>query len=377
MKLKKKFKILGVLLFLIIVFLSLPIGPKPNKIVDNVKKIINKDIKKEYKLNLLMVGDALIHSTVYQKAAIGNNEYNFDPMFTYIKPIVAEYDLAFYNQESIIGGKELGLSTYPRFNSPEEIGDSMVNMGFNLVSLANNHTLDKGEQGIINSTNYWKQKQVMTAGSYNNIEDRNKINVMEKNNIKYALLSYTTLTNGLPIPSGKDYLVNLYNPETVKQDVDKIRNQVDVLMVSIHWGTEYTHTPTAQQEEIANYLSSLEVDIIIGHHPHVVQPIKYINNTMVIYSLGNFISAQIGMNKLIGLMVMVDINKTVDNNNTTININNLKTELIYTYKTRTNYQVIPFSNLNSTLLPNYQNYYQTYSSIIKKYDNNIVVNGIK
>lgn len=376
MRLKKKVKLLGVLLILLIVFISLSNNN------DNSTKAVNKIVpkinhKKEYNLNMLMVGDTLIHGSVYQAALKSANVYDFKPMFTYINPIATTYDLAFYNQESIIGGKDLGLSSYPRFNSPEEIGDAMVGMGFNLVSLANNHTLDKGEKGIVNSLNYWKNKQAMTAGSYISLEDKNKINVNQINNITYSLLSYTTLTNGLPVPYGKEFLVDVYDKDKVKSDVEKIRSKVDVLIVSMHWGTEYTNTPTEQQEEIATYLSSLGVDIIIGHHPHVIQPIKYIGKTLVVYSLGNFISAQIGINKLIGLMVMLDINKTVENGKIEININNINTELLYTYRTSGTYKVIPFSKLNNNMLPNYQDYFDSYSKIIQNYDKTIKINAIQ
>ena len=165
----------------IILILGLSFGFLISYYIDNENKQFNGPINThhEYEIDLIMVGDALIHGAVYADAFDGN-KYDFTKMFTYIKPIIQEYDLAFYNQETIIGGKSLGLSTYSRFNSPEEIGDAMVAMGFNLVSLANNHTLDRGEKAIINSYNYWREKDVMTAGSYINEEQRQAINIKEK-----------------------------------------------------------------------------------------------------------------------------------------------------------------------------------------------------
>jgi len=333
---------------------------------------------KTYNLSLIMVGDALIHASVYKDAYVGNNVYDFSKMFEYIRPIIAEHDLAFYNQEAIIGGRELGISGYPLFNAPYEIGDEMVEMGFNLVSLANNHTLDKKEQGIINTLNYWKTKDVMTAGCYFSEENRIKDNIQTKNNISYTLLAYTMRTNGLKVPTGKDYLVNVYNQEKVRQDIERVRDKVDVLMVSMHWGSEYTNTPTNEEKEVANYLASLGVDIIIGHHPHVVQPIDFIDGTLVIYSLGNFISAQIGVNQLTGLMASVDIEKVVDKDTTTISYKNIKGTLIYTYyKNWRNFKVIPYSELTDAILPNYKNHYKTYSDIVKKYRNDIIVSPLK
>ena len=165
-------------------------------------------VPKETSVSLIMVGDSLIHGAVYEDAK-SNGIYDFRPMLSELKPIVSEYDLAFYNQETILGGTGLGLSSYPRFNSPYEVGDAFLDSGFNIVALANNHTLDKGEKGIINSCNYWKDKEALVAGSYSSLEDRNSVVVKEKNGIKYAMLSYTTWTNGLKVPSGKNYLLTV------------------------------------------------------------------------------------------------------------------------------------------------------------------------
>ena len=154
------------------------------------------------KASLLMVGDALIHSTLYQDAKT-NDGYDFKPMLERIKPIASKYDLEYYNQETILGGEELGLSNYPRFNSPYEVGDAFIDAGFNLVSIATNHTMDKGEQGVLNSLAYWnKQKNILTAGSYSSFEDRDRKAIKEINGIKYAFFSYTTWTNGLSTPTG-------------------------------------------------------------------------------------------------------------------------------------------------------------------------------
>ena len=337
-----------------------------------------------YELSLAMVGDCLIHGGVYSDAYVSYNNYDFKKMIDKVKPIIQKYDLAFYNQETIIGGKSLGLSTYPRFNSPEEVGDAFIDAGFNLVSLANNHTLDRGEQAILNSANYWKNHpDVMVAGSYSSEEERQKIDIREKNGITYTLLAYTTATNGLVTPTGKDYLVNRYNAEKVKEDIEKVRDKVDILMVSMHWGSEYTHEPTIEEKEIANFLASLDVDIVIGHHPHVIQPITYINDTLVIYSLGNFLSGQFGEARNIGLLTGLDITKTVTDGVSEIEFSNIGTELIYTDYIAfdspngmgaINYELYPFSELNNTVLPNYLQIRDKYNDIVTKLDKTIAVN---
>lgn len=341
-----------------------------DKKVDDVNSSKEEEKEKVYNASLIMVGDALIHSSIYVDARGANNSYDFTPMLEYIKPIVSNYDLAYYNQETILGGKELGLSNYPRFNSPYEVGDAFIDAGFNLVSLATNHTMDKNEQGVLNSLNYWSNKKdIYTAGSYSSFEDRDTVRYKEVNGIKYALLSYTTWTNGLTPPVGKEYLNNIYSDELAKSDIERVRDKVDVVMVAMHWGIEYSMGVSENQTEIANYLSSLGVDIIIGAHPHVVEPVEYINDgkTLVIYSLGNFISDQVGIERLTGLMMSVNIKKTVYKGQTTIKIESPKAELLYTKSNgygKRNFKVYPYSMLNNTILPNYKNYYEKYKAVV-------------
>lgn len=330
--------------------------------------------KEEMSASLVMVGDALIHSAIYEDAYDGTS-YDFKPMLREIKPLLKDYDLKYYNQETILGGVELGLSNYPRFNSPYEVGDAFIDAGFNLVSLATNHTMDKGERGVINSLNYWNSKDnVYTAGSYLSKEDRDKVIIKEINGITYTFFSYTTWTNGLETPLGKEYLNNVYDPVKVKEDIEKVRDQVDVVIVAMHWGTEYSTTVSSTQQEIATYLASLGVDIIIGSHPHVVEPIAFIGKTMVIYSLGNFISDQVGVERLTGLMVGIDIHKTVENGVTTIELKNPRANLLYTYSSyakKRNFIVYPYTSLTDDLLPDYKDYYEEYKQIVLSLDQTI------
>ena len=376
---KRRVKKKPILVFLIIlagIITSVIYLIKPD---DNVEKVQNKtksknDVSKKIeakKMSLVAVGDCLIHGAVYLDARVGSNSYDFSGMIENIKPLISDYDLKYYNQETIIGGKTLGVSHYPRFNSPEEIGDNMVDLGFNLVSLANNHSLDKDEKGIINSNKYWKTKNVITAGTYSSWDERNDIKVYEKNGIKYAFLAYTTTTNGLSMPKGKEYLLNVYSEKQAKEDIDKIKDQVDVIIVSMHWGDEYVFEPTESEKEIANYLSSLGVNLIIGSHPHVVQPVGYVNDTLVIYSLGNFLSGQrpMGIDKTIGLMVGMDI--VVKESKVTFE--NVNKSLIYTYSTTsdTKYKLYAFSQLDDSILPNYKSLEEKYMNIVNsevKYD---------
>lgn len=368
-----------------------------NESLDGSELELAPEEKEEvYEVSLVMVGDNLIHSSLYKDANknAGYNGYDFKPMYTYLKEMVSGYDLAYYNQETILGGTEIGLSDYPAFNSPYEVGDAMIDAGFNLVSLATNHTIDRGERAVINSCNYWKSKDgVMTAGSYCSFEDRNAVQIMEKNNISYSMLSYTYGTNGIPVPSGKEYLVNVWptkgnNPstdsayqaykETVKADIERVRGDVDILMVAMHWGVEYTHTPTAYQKDMAQFLADNGVDIIIGSHPHVVMPVTWIDDTLVIYSLGNLISAQetnLDYAKMVGLLSSVKITKTVKGDDVSIELSDVNNELLFTYYSGwRNFKVVPFSSPDiGNYIWDYQRLYNKYSAVIKNMDDSMPV----
>ena len=401
-KRKRKLKIDRIIIALTVLAIAIIgiyflVSSLTNKNDDNNDVIAgNKNENKEetYKVSMVMVGDNLIHSSIYNEANRNANYdgYDFKPMITMIKDKVKGYDLAYYNQETILGGSEIGLSDYPTFNSPYEAGDAMLDAGFNIVSLATNHTIDRGEKAVLNSCEYWETKSdVLTAGSYCSEEDRNEIKIMEKNNITYTMLNYTYGTNGIAIPNGKDYLVNVwpmdYNAdygvgyeafkETVREDIERVRDKVDVLIVAMHWGVEYTHTPTKYQKDAAEFLASLGVDIVIGTHPHVVQPVEWIDDTIVFYSLGNFISAQEqsdNYNKMVGLMSSLDITKTVKGDDVDIKIDNINNELIFTYyQGYRNFKVIPFSEINSTYLPTYESVYDKYSEVVKMYDDTMPV----
>lgn len=324
------------------------------------------ELPKEKRMSLVAVGDALIHGAVYMDAHTTGNNYDFSSMFTYIEPIIKDYDLKYYNQETIIGGKNLGISHYPQFNSPDEIGLDLVKIGFNMVSLATNHSMDKREAGILYSVDFWRNTGIIMSGQSDSFEDRDNIRVHEQNGIKFAFISYTYGTNGITLPQGKEYLVNLYSDEQAKKDIDSIKDEVDVIIIAMHWGEEYTHVPTKEQRREAEYLSNLGVNLIIGAHPHVIQPVEYVGDTLVIYSLGNFISAQhpLGLAKTIGLLVGMDI---VVSNEGKVTFENLDYKLLYTYCTSNykNFKVIPFEELTDEILNNHDKIEAEYMAIVK------------
>ena len=242
---------------------------------------------------------------------------------------------------------------------------------------------------------YWKDKtEVLTSGSYCSEEEREEIKIAEANNITYTMLNYTYGTNGMPVSN--DYLVNVWptgwgNPEydskyqaykeIVREDIERVRDKVDVLMVAMHWGVEYTHNPTAYQLDMAQFLADNHVDIIIGTHPHVVMPVTWIDNTLVIYSLGNLLSAQTTVsdyNTMVGLMTTVKITKRIEEEKTSITIGDINNELLLTYfDNYTNFKVVPFSSPDiSSYNSDYERLYNKYSAVVKNMDENIPVVGL-
>lgn len=351
---------------------------KPNDVIvtKNESSIYAKREEVDYEAKVFMVGDALIHSSVYLDARTSDGTYDFKPMLQYIKPISSKYDISYYNQETILGGANLGYSNYPRFNTPDACGDAFIDAGFNMVSLATNHTMDKGEVGVLHSVEYWKNHpDVAASGQWSSYDERaaGVAKIYEVNHIKYAFISYTIWTNGLETPYGKDYLNSLYSPEKAKADIEAVRDKADFVIVAMHWGTEYSFRVDSKQEEIANYLSSIGVDLIIGAHPHVVQTVGYINDnkTFVVYSLGNFISDQLDVDNYTGLAMEVTLKKHIDlDGNISNSVVSPKAELIYTVTKQAGwsreFRVKPYPMLSDSELRNHDYYYNHYKSIVNE-----------
>jgi poly-gamma-glutamate capsule biosynthesis protein CapA/YwtB (metallophosphatase superfamily) len=281
--------------------------PKPNS--------KGKPTEQTTSITLGAVGDILIHDTVYNKA-LQSGQYNFNPNFALVQTYLKAPDVTIANQETMIGGTGLGLSSYPAFNSPQEVGDALKENGVDVVTLANNHTLDRGENAIINAINYWNEIELIYTGAYLSVQDQQIIRILTRNGITLSFLSYTYGTNGIPIPAGKDHLVNLIEEERIKMDIDRAKKISDVVVVSLHFGNEYERLPNAFQEELAQLVAEAGGDIIIGHHPHVLQPFQWItasdgSKTFIAYSLGNFLSGQRREYKDIGGILQLTITKTV------------------------------------------------------------------
>ena len=270
-------------------------------------------------VSFIACGDNLVHSSVYSDAqtlAAGTDkEYNFLPMYDNVADIIQNADLAFINQETPFGGSSRPISGYPLFNTPEQMGDDLITLGFDIIGLANNHMLDSTAKGYENTIDFWNSKDGVTAiGGYKNKEDFENIRVIEKNGIKIALLAYTYSTNGLKLPKGSELVIPLYDDETIDRQTKKAKSLADVVIVSIHWGVEDQFKPNAEQKRKAKLMADNGVDVIIGHHPHVLQPLEWIDRadggkTLCMYSLGNFLSGMMYSRNMVGGILGFDLCK--------------------------------------------------------------------
>jgi len=331
----------------------------------------------EYQVSLLMVGDALIHMNVMKSATESDGSLDFTDALQFIKPIVKNYDLAFYNQESPIAGDKWPLAGYPVFNTPRLFPDTMIDMGFNMVNLANNHTLDMGVEGALNSLEYFKSKNVYISGSYSSQADQDQIRTFEKNNITFAFLSYAYSSNNKSLNSSNQYLLNLYEKEKAEADIAKYKGLVDFVIVSLHAGAENSFDESYQAEWV-KVIADAGADLIIGHHVHVVQPIQYIGDTLVFNSLGNFISSQLEEKLLVELIASLDFIKYVEGDNITTSIENVKIDLMYDYYNHdfTELRVYPLKDIPIDLLPNKAALYTKYMKIVNKYNIDLTIGGI-
>lgn len=271
-------------------------------------------------ISIIMVGDILLHTPVEEAALQEDGTYSFTCIFENMKEEIQAADVAIVNQEVIIGGKDLGISGYPAFNAPFEIGDALVDAGFDVVCQGTNHALDKGKNGILNCLDFWKERypEIAVLGIHDSQEDQDQIYVYEQDGIRIAILNYTYGTNGIPLPEGMPYAVDLLDEEKVVQELKLAEEIADFTIVCPHWGTEYQLEQSDNQEKWVRLFVKYGADLVLGTHPHVIQPIEWVkdeetgNEMLVYYSLGNFVnwtseSGEGIANRMVGGMAKVDI----------------------------------------------------------------------
>lgn len=281
------------------------------KVIDN--KRVNNNKSNNNVVRIVAVGDNLIHNSVLKSGKINDSTYNFNRLFEVMKNDFQKADIAIINQETILGGSFRPYDGYPNFNSPFELGDAIIEAGFDVVLHASNHTLDVGVQGIHNCIEYWKKhKEIACLGINESKEEREHIKIIEKNGIKFALLNYTYGLNGRTLPKDKSYLVNLIDTTLIINDLRKAEQIADFTIVFPHWGEEYVYKPNKNQRQLAQLMTENGADLIIGTHSHVLQSIEWIecdngNKALCYYSLGNYTSGQLASPRVLGGMAKITI----------------------------------------------------------------------
>lgn len=273
-------------------------------------------------LNIKMVGDVLMHSSVSDNGLMSDGSYNYDHMFANVINEIQSADIAIANQEVMLGGAELGISGYPRFNAAYEVGDALAKAGFNILLFATNHAVDMDAVAVDNCISYLETNlpQLNYLGINKTAADAEEIFIYEQNGIKVAILNYTYTTNQ-PLPDGRPYIVNRLDEDRVINDLKKANELADFVVVCPHWGPEYVHEPYdnensgLDQVNWAQLMADNGADLIIATHPHVIQPVQWItaadgSQTLCYYSLGNFISSQDEAPRMVGAMADVTIEKT-------------------------------------------------------------------
>lgn len=366
-RLKKRWLITLIVLF---VCIGLYVLGGRNESPENKEEIkptppIIKEEQKQKKVKITLVGDILFESPLYKDLEQRNS--NGDDYFSRINErFFSKDDLTLANMEVPIGTETMKVSGDGfNFCAPPKMGELVARQSIEVLCTANNHTYDREEAGINSTLDFFKNNSnILTVGTYYDEEDRSKPRIVEKNGIKFGFLAYTYGTN-IKVPENLREKVGLFNNpsdandasiyrEKMKEEITLLRPKVDVLIVFMHWGNEFTYTPNTQQKNLANFLNELDVDIVVGSHSHCMQPVEWINNnhsTLVYYSLGNFVSADDDISRTpsgqeefdnayqVGLLSTLEVSL-----NDKVEIKNVDTSLVINYfdKDMKNFKLIPY-----------------------------------
>jgi len=356
-------------------------------------RIINPD--SAVTISISVVGDLMCHGPQFEYAKVGKDSFDFNPVYRNVKKYLEMSDFTFGNLETVTAGKENGGYTgYPFFNTPASYITALKDVGFDLLVTANNHSLDRSEKGILNTIDEINSRSLKYVGTYASQRDRDSIRIFDVKGIKIAILAYSYGTNGNPIPKGKNYLINLIDYELIGKDIQSAKtNGAELVLVHFHFGEEYTREPVQFQKEVVNKTIELGADIIIGGHPHVLQPINFyktnnakLDSGFVAYSMGNFFSNQQARYKDAGMILTINIRKDFVNNKFEIN----EVEFLPTWVFKGNtangkeYVVLPSTNIADTTIrltkTENEKMNQAFNDtryIITKYTNNVKLRELR
>ena len=288
----------------------------PSGIEKNTEPILEDSV---LSATLCFVGDLMCHSTQFNYARVGADTFDFTGVYHQIKKYLSEADLTVGNLETVIAGKNEGYSGYPYFNAPDDYIYALKDAGFDLLVTANNHALDQGWKGVQRTIEVINENRLYHTGTFISQDDRDSVRIFEINSIRIAILAYSENTNGVQIPKGKDFVINLIDEELIRKDIYKARQKnVDIVVVHLHYGPEYNREPSDYQKEIVQKIIKMGADIIIGGHPHVIEPTKIfktnnakLDSGFIAYSVGNFISNQRWRYSDAGVILNIQISKNI------------------------------------------------------------------
>lgn len=270
---------------------------------------------------IVSFGDTLCHKPVFNAAYDEETGiYEFSPMFKYVEKYFENSTINIGNCESPMAGEERGYSGYPTFNCPAHLAVDLKELGVDVMTTANNHCLDKGFSGLSSTLEYLDSSGIAHVGTARTEEEQDTILFKDLNGIKTAFLAYTYGTNGIPIPSEKQFCVNLIDEELILKQINQSKEEgAELIVVSMHWGVEYQTTENAEQDRLAEFLIKNDVQVILGCHPHVLQPMKMISvqtdegeekEGLVIFSQGNFFSNQTSKNTKNTAIFNIEVKKS-------------------------------------------------------------------
>lgn len=286
------------------------------------------------------IGDVMCHNTQYWDAYIKETDnYDFSYVYENVKQYILNSDIAVASLETTFAGKERGYSNYPTFNSPDSLAFSLKELGIDVISTAGNHALDTGFSGLSRTIDVLDDAGLAHTGTFKSKEAQDEILFQEVKGVKIAFINYTYGTNGIPVPSGKEFCVNLIDKDLIKRHINLAQSQgADIIVACMHWGTEYRTTANSEQEELADFLFQNGVDIILGNHPHVLEPMEKRTITLengktkevfVIYAFGNFVCDQNAENTRTSIILNLGITKHADGN---VSFDTINYTPIYMYK---------------------------------------------
>ncbi|MHB8578805.1 MAG: CapA family protein [Ignavibacteriaceae bacterium] len=352
-------KLLAIILFIVFSILTFFVNSSNSKSAGTIKANTDSLVT----ISISAVGDLMCHNIESDYAKVSDDSFNFDPFYDSVKKFIKTPDFAFGNLETVTAGSAEGFSGYPMFNSPDEFISAMKFAGFKLISTANNHAFDRGEKGVLRTIQELDKNRLCYNGTFVSLKDRDSIRIFNIKGIKVAFLAYTYGINGNKIPSGKSYLINIIDTNLIRQDIAKARlNGADVVLLHFHFGVEYRRIPTDYQRKIVAASIRCGADIIIGGHPHVIEPVNYFKTTdpnmdtgFVAYSLGNFISNQRWRYSDAGVILTLYITKNFSTN--LIHISNVDFLPIWVFKGKTShgdqYLILPSQIAFGNNIPKY------------------------